>query len=182
MQKTISVHKERTVKLVFTALMIGLIFIFSRFLGINSDIIHIGFDFLPVVVIACLYGPIWAAVSYILGDLICAIGMPIGMLNPGITVVAGIIGLTYGFAFYKRNLNGKKLMVVTVLVSFVVAGIIKLFGTTLCLSAMYGTPYWATLISRIPNCALLFVIQIVTIPLIYKFVIIPISKTMKYES
>lgn len=156
-------------------LMVALIFIFSRFLGINTDVIHLGLDFLPVVLIACLYGPLWGAVTYMVGDLVCAIGVPLGMINPGITVVAGIVGLVYGFAFYGRNLEGKSLIIVSTITSLIVAGVIKLFGTTACLAIAYGTPYWATLISRIPNCVLLFVIQAVTIPLLYRYVVKPIS-------
>lgn len=161
--------------MVVIALMVALIFIFSRFLGITADVIHLGFDFLPVMVIACLYGPVWAAVTYMVGDLVCAIGMPFGMINPGLTVIAGIIGLVYGFAFYNRNLKGVKLFVVSILASLAVAGIIKLFGTTLCLAVMYGSPYWPTVVARIPNCIILFAAQIITIPLIYRYVVRPVS-------
>ncbi len=168
--------RERTLQLVVMALMVALIFIFSRFLGITTDVIHLGFDFLPVVLIGCLYGPVWAAVTYMVGDLVCAILMPYGVINPGLTVIAGIIGLVYGFAFYRRELSGKSLIIVTAIASFVVAGIIKLFGTSICLAVMYGTPYWPMVISRIPNCALLFVIQMITIPLIYRYVYIPVRQ------
>ncbi|MDO4834081.1 MAG: folate family ECF transporter S component [Bacillota bacterium] len=175
MQQTIKSTRERTQQMVVIALMVALIFIFSRFLGITADVIHLGFDFLPVMVIACLYGPVWAAVTYMVGDLVCAIGMPFGMINPGLTVIAGIIGLVYGFAFYNRNLKGVKLFVVSILASLAVAGIIKLFGTTLCLAVMYGSPYWPTVVARIPNCIILFAAQIITIPLIYRYVVRPVS-------
>ena len=161
--------------MVVMALMVAFIFIFSRFLGITADVIHLGFDFLPVMVVACLYGPVWAAVTYMVGDLVCAIGMPFGMINPGLTVIAGIIGLVYGFAFYNRDLKGVKLFVISVLASLAVAGIIKLFGTTLCLAVMYGSPYWPTVVARIPNCIILFAAQIITIPLIYRYVVRPVS-------
>ena len=41
---------------------------------------------------------------------------------------------------------------------------------------MYGYPYWPMLISRIPNCAFLFAVQMITIPLIYTFVYVPVSR------
>ena len=176
MQSVNNKARERTLMLVIMALMVALIFIFSRFLGITTDVIHLGFDFLPVVLVGCLYGPLWAAVTYMVGDLVCAILMPFGAINPGLTVIAGIIGLVYGFAFYNRDLSGKKLILVTAIASLVVAGIIKLFGTTLCLAVMYGTPYWPTLVSRIPNCVFLFLAQMITIPLIYRYVYVPVSR------
>jgi ECF transporter S component (folate family) len=176
LNNTSSKGKERTLQLVTMALMVALIFIFSRFLGITTDVLHIGFDFLPVVLIGCLYGPICAAITYMVGDLVCAMLMPFGAINPGLTVIAGIIGLAYGFAFYKRELKGKKLIAVTAIVSLFVAGIVKLFGTTLCLAGMYGSPYWPMLISRIPNCIFLFVVQMITIPLIYMYVYVPVSR------
>ena len=172
--------RERTLQLVIMAMMVALIFIFSRFLGITTDVIHLGFDFLPVVLIACLYGPVWAAVTYMVGDVVCAMLMPYGVINPGLTVIAGLIGLVYGFAFYGRDFSGenggKKLLLVTAIASLIVAGVIKLFGTSICLALMYGTPYWAMVISRIPNCAFLFAVQMITIPLIYKFVYVPVSR------
>ena len=162
--------------MVVMALMVALIFIFSRFLGINTDVIHLGFVFLPVVVIACLDGPMWAAVTAIVGDLVCAIGMPLGMLNPGITAVAGIIGLVYGVCFYNRRLDGKPLIAATVIAALVTAGVLKLFGTTACLAFAYGAPYWATLISRIPNCILLFVTRVITKPVVCRYVVKPVKE------
>ena len=160
------------------AIMVALFFIFSRFLGINTDLIHLSFDFLPVVVIACLYGPIPAAITAILGDLACAIIMPLGMINPGITAVAGLIGLAYGICFYNRRLEGKWLLISTLIASLITAGILKLFGTTACLAVAYGMPYWPTLISRIPNCIFLFVVQIFLIPIIYRYVIKPVKQKL----
>ncbi|MCR5034001.1 MAG: folate family ECF transporter S component [Clostridia bacterium] len=168
--------RERTLQIVIMAMMVALIFIFSRFLGITTDVIHLGFDFLPVVLIGCLYGPVWAAVTYMVGDLVCAMLMPYGVINPGLTVIAGIIGLVYGFAFYGRDLKGKNLFIVTAIAALIVAGVIKLFGTSVCLAAMYGTPYWPMVISRIPNCAFLFAAQMITIPIIYRYVYVPVSR------
>ena len=48
MQQTMRTGKERTLQIVVMAMMVALIFVFSRFLGINSDVVHLGFDFLPV--------------------------------------------------------------------------------------------------------------------------------------
>ena len=175
MESSYNKGRERTLQLVIMAMMVALIFIFSRFLGITTDVLHIGFDFLPVVLIGCLYGPLWAAVTYMVGDLVCAILMPFGAINPGLTVIAGIIGLVYGFIFYNRDLSGKRLFLATLLASLIVAGIIKLFGTSICLAVMYGSPYWPMVISRIPNCAFLFAVQMITIPLIYRYVYKPVS-------
>ena len=179
MQQTMRTGKERTLQIVVMAMMVALIFVFSRFLGINIDVVHLGFDFLPVMVVAYLYGPLWAAVTYMVGDLVCAIGMPLGMINPGLTVIAGIIGLVYGFAFHNRDLSGRKLILVTVIASLAVAGVIKLFGTTLCLAVMYGSPYWAIFVSRIPNCIILFAAQVITIPLVYRYVAVPGKRLLK---
>ena len=101
--QSVNKGRERTLQIVTMAMMVALIFIFSRFLGITTDVIHLGFDFLPVVLIACLYGPVWAAVTYMVGDLVCAILMPFGAINPGLTVIAGIIGLVYGFADFNED-------------------------------------------------------------------------------
>ena len=46
MEQSKSTGKERTLQVVLMGLMVALIFIFSRFLGINTDVIHLGLDFL----------------------------------------------------------------------------------------------------------------------------------------
>ena len=78
----------------------------------------------------------------------------------------------------KQRQDGK-LILVTVIASLAVAGVIKLFGTTLCLAVMYGSPYWAIFVSRIPNCIILFAAQVITIPLVYRYVAVPGKRLLK---
>lgn len=159
--------------------MIAMEFILNRFVGITTDTIHVAVDFLPIAVVAMLYGPIWSTAAYAIGDVLGALLFPYGPINPGITLANALIGLAYGLIFYKKDLSGKKIILNTLFASLIAAIPIKLFLTTFFLSIAYGTPYNAFIIARIPTCALLFAAQMILIPIVYRFVVyrLPIYRT-----
>lgn len=170
--------KNNTYVIVIVALMIALEVILNRFAGITTEAIHVGIDFLPIVVVAMLFGPLWAGIAYAIGDLIGALLFPYGAINPGITITLALVGMTYGIVFYRKDLSGKKIIWRSLIASLITAVPIKLFGTTLALALFYGTPYNILLVTRIPNCAIFFVAQMILIPIIYKLVVskLPIYK------
>ena len=57
-------------KLVEISLLIALEVILTRFCSINTATLRIGFGFLPIAIIAMMYGPLSAGVAYALGDLL----------------------------------------------------------------------------------------------------------------
>ena len=50
--------------LVFTGFMIALSVVLSKLVSINISFLRIGFGFLPVAVLAIMYGPYVAAIGY----------------------------------------------------------------------------------------------------------------------
>ena len=61
-----------TETMVITAFMIALSVVLSKLVSINISFLRIGFGFLPIAILAILYGPVVAAVGYGLADLIGA--------------------------------------------------------------------------------------------------------------
>ena len=60
-------------KLVQISLLIALQIILTRFCSIQTPIVRIGFGFVPVVIIASMYGPISAGVANGIADIIGAL-------------------------------------------------------------------------------------------------------------
>ena len=90
-------------RLVTLGLLLAAEVILSRFLSIATPIVKIGFAFVPVVVTAILYGPVWSAVVAGAGDFIGAILFPIGPFFPGYTISAAISGAIFGIILYNKK-------------------------------------------------------------------------------
>ena len=97
-----------TYQLVVMAFLVALEIIFTRFLSINLPIARIGFGFLPVAITAIMFGPIWAALCYTVGDLLGMMIFPTGQFFPGFTLSAFITGLLYGILLYKKDITIKR--------------------------------------------------------------------------
>lgn len=96
-------RNNKLYKIVSAALLVAIEIIISRFLGIATPIVKISFSFIPLSILAVMYGPVYSCVGAGLADFIGAILFPIGPYFPGYTVTAALTGLTYGLFLYKRK-------------------------------------------------------------------------------
>lgn len=92
-------------KLVEISLLIALEVILTRFCSINTATLRIGFGFLPIAIIAMMYGPLSAGVAYALGDLLGMMIFPSGSYFPGFTLTAFLTGVIYGLVLYRKPKN-----------------------------------------------------------------------------
>ena len=149
--------------MVTLAILVAMEIVLSRFLSINAWNIKIGFNFVPVVIAAMLYGPIGGAVVAALGDLLGALLFPIGAFFPGFTLTACLTGLVFGFFLHKSQtlprIGG------AVLIN---QGILSLCLNTLWISILYGSPYGPLFVTRIVQTLILIAVQGVTIYAIAK--------------
>lgn len=154
------------------SLLVALEIVLSRFLSLNTQIVKIGFSFIPVVICAAAYGPLWAGAAAALADLIGAILFPLGPYMPGITFTALLRGAALGFAYYGLEVKPKS-------VSFWIrhAGIVifnaiafSLLLNSYWLSLIYSKGFVYFFTSRILQEAVLIPIQIVINPLLLQFV------------
>ena len=132
-------------------MLVAIHIVLSRFCSINTWNMKIGFTFVPVFAAACLFGPVTAAIVGGLGDFLGAILFPIGPYFPGFTLNCALIGL-----LLHRQQSLPRVITATILNQFG----LSLFVTTLWISILYGSPYWANLVSRIPQCILLSVLEV----------------------
>ena len=94
-----------TETIVIMGFMIALEIVLSKLVSINLSFIRIGFGFLPIIVLAILYGPIVAGVSYAIGDIIGGFVFPTGAFFPGFTLTAFLTGLVFGLLLYKKEIT-----------------------------------------------------------------------------
>ena len=151
--------------------LVALEIILSRFLSFNAWNIKIGFNFVPIVVAALLFGPMPAGIVAAMGDFLGAILFPIGAYFPGFTAIAFLTGIVFGVFLYKKQSAARTFCAVVInqlVFSFLL--------NSLWISILYGSPYLPLLATRIIQCAVLGPVQFITIT----FIIQGLVTRMKY--
>ena len=139
-------------------LLIALEIVLSRFLSISTPYTKIGFAFVPVAIAGILLGPLGAGIVGALADFLGAVLFPIGAYFPGFTLTAFLMGLCYG-VFLKENQKFWRVLAAVAVHQLV----LSLLLNTLWLSIMNGAPYWPLMLSRVPQCVILFAVQLAVI-------------------
>lgn len=150
-------------------MLVAIHIVLSRFCSINTWNMKIGFTFVPVFAAACLFGPVTAAIVGGLGDFLGAILFPIGPYFPGFTLNCALTGVLFGLLLHRQQ-SLPRVIAATILNQFG----LSLFVTTLWISILYGSPYLANLVSRIPQCIILSVLEVA--------VMFALSKAFSYQS
>lgn len=139
--------------------MIALQVIISRFLSIQTELLKIGFGFLPMAIVAMLYGPVYSGIAWGLSDFIGAILFPFGPYFFGFTFSAILNGVIFGLFLYKNHTKIWRI-VAAILISSVV---VSLGLDTIWLMTLYGTPFEAVIIQRLIKCAIMIPIEFILI-------------------
>ncbi len=156
--------KSSTRTLVFVGLLIALEIVLTRFLSINTPIVRIGFQFLPIAVMGILYGPLTAATGAVIADLIGATLFPSGPFFPGFTLNAALTGLIFGIFLHRSDIKVWHIAAASITLTLVVT-----MGTTpIWLSMLYGKAYLPLLMSRIAQALLMIPVHILTIYVVQK--------------
>ena len=122
--------KVSTEVIVMTGFMTALSIVLSKLVSINISFLRIGFGFLPIAVLAILYGPVIAAIGYGLADLIGAWLLPTGTFFPGFTVSAVLTGLIFGWILYKKEVTIARALLASALVCLIVNLLINTYWLT----------------------------------------------------
>lgn len=141
------------------AVLIAVEIILSRFCSISTPIAKIGFAFLPISLVAILYGPLWAGAAGAIADLIGAVLFPIAAYFPGFTLTAFLTGFVFGLFLHNRERDLRRICAAVAVNQL----ILSLGLNTVWLWMIMGNGYLAILPTRIAQCALMIPIQIFTI-------------------
>ena len=102
-------------------LLMGLEIILTRFIAIETPIVRIGFGFLPVAIIAMLYGPWIAGTAAAMTDFMGIMLFPkVALYFPGFTLSAFLIGVIYGLVLYKKPKTLKRVIIAVLLTTLFV--------------------------------------------------------------
>ena len=154
-------------KLVEISLLIALEVILTRFCSINTATLRIGFGFLPIAIIAMMYGPLSAGVAYALGDLLGMMIFPNGSYFPGFTLTAFLTGIVYGVFLYNKPKTWPRIIGAVLTVCLV----INLGLDTYWLFILTGKAYMALLPTRIMKSIIMIPVQTFMIGIIWKEVV-----------
>lgn len=151
-----------TKKIVAIALLIALDIVMTRFLSIQTPALRIGFGFLPTAVTGILFGPIFAALAAVLGDLLgFFLFSQGGAYHPGFTITAALTGATYGFFLHKKQDILRISIAVPIVTIFWGLGL-----NTFWLTQLLGQGYLALLPGRAVSAAVMTAVQIALIKII----------------
>lgn len=159
-------------KLIQISLLIAIEVILTRFCSIQTPIVRIGFGFLPIAMIAMMYGPLSAGISYVVGDILGMLLFPSGAYFPGFTLTAFLTGLTYGVFLYNKPATWSRIIVAVMTICL----IINLGLDTYWLSIIMGKGYLALLPTRIIKTVIMIPVQTLIIGIIWKKVVVKIMK------
>lgn len=152
---------------VIIAVFITIEIILTRFLSLNiGGYLRIGFGFLPIALLAALYGPLPAGIAYAVGDILGMLIFPSGTFFPGFTLSAFITGLIWGNFLYRHEVGWKR----TLAASTTITVLVDMIMNTLWLSILLGKGYMVLLIPRIVKCAAMIPVHVVLIPLLWRAV------------
>lgn len=169
-------RKSKLFSFTATAVMIAMSVILCRYLGFSPQDTMVRFEigFLPIALVAYLFGPIYSTAAYVIADVI---GSLISGYAPNlwITAAQAVFGLIMGLFFYKKKLSLLRVSLVFLLISAIVEVLIKapifiyMFGYTPGLA--FGV--------RALNAALNLPVRIILLYLLARALEIPLKKLMK---
>lgn len=76
--------------------------VLAEFIGINLAMIQISFNFIPIVFAAMFLGPIPCCIIAALADFVGALLFQ-GSVNPFISIISALMGLSYGLFLYSGS-------------------------------------------------------------------------------
>ena len=149
----------------------------SRLLAIPTPVVKISMSFLPIAMMAIMYGPVYAGIGAAMSDFIGSMMFPVGAYFPGFTLTALLIGVVYGLFLYKGKLEGDAGLVKVFAAAFIVTVILQLGIDTLWVAIItMGNPdyeyaslkdaYFAWFSIRAVRTAIMLPLQVVLIRLL----------------
>lgn len=150
-------NKITTEMLVIMSLMIALQIVLSKILSINISILRIGFGFLPIAILAILYGPLWAGIAYAIGDLIGAFIFPTGPFFIGFTISSFLSGVILGVVLYKKEVTFMRAFIASAILCLAINQILNTFWLTFLTGKLFKVLFPMRLLKE------MFAIPIMTI-------------------
>lgn len=172
-------NKKRTsavIKLSVTAAAVAMSVVVCRFLGFTpmDSPVRFDFGFLPIAIIADLFGPIYSGVGYLVADIIGSFVQGYAP-NPYIAVCKLLTGVVMGL-FFK---NGRTSLPRAVIAFAVINTAIDFLLMTPIFVFMYGWTWETTFTVRAINAAATLPFRIITFYVLSKALKRPLGRLRK---
>ena len=171
-------QKKYLFSLVLTSIFVAVTVVLSRFMSFNVWNMSIGFSFVSIMLCGMLLGPVWGGICGGLADFIGAILFPFGTYFPGFTATAFLSGVLFGFVGIaaKKQIRFSAFLLTSAVLLFLKEVVCSLLLNSLWISLLYGSPYIAVLISRLPLSAVTLALELLFALLLRKTIIPKIKK------
>ena len=117
---------NKSKRILLCALFIASTIVLGRILSIRTNIITIGFSFVPIMLGAIILGPKYSTFIATISDIIGALLFPTGSYFFGFTITAFFTGLTYGLLLYRKDFKVDKSFIIRLIIStIIVTGILN---------------------------------------------------------
>ncbi len=126
-------------------MLLALKLVFGLFTVNVSDLLKIGFSFLPIAAAGALFGPVVGGVVGAVGDVLGYFIRPTGPYFPGFTLDAFVSGFLYGLVLYRKAVKPVRTVAAKVLVTLAVNMLLNPFW----LMILYGKAFFAVFTARI---------------------------------
>lgn len=111
---------NKTKKLLLCALLLAATIVLGRILSIRTNIITIGFAFVPIMLSAIILGPKYSVFIATVSDIIGALLFPTGSYFFGFTITSFLTGLVYGLILYRKEFKFDKNFIIRLVISVVI--------------------------------------------------------------
>ena len=173
--------KQRLVTLTVTAILTAAGVVIGRFLSINLPSMTIGLSFVPLILCGMLFGVLWGGIASGLADFTGALLFPFGPYFPGFTATAVISGMIFGaigrLAEKKQSNRAFALKAGALLI--LKEAVCSLALNTLFIYILYGTDYFALLLSRLPLSVITLILEVAFVVAVRASVLPSVKKTME---
>ncbi len=123
---------NKSKRILLCALLTASCIVLGRILSIRTNIVTIGFSFVPIMLGAIILGPKYSTFIATVSDIIGALLFPTGSYFFGFTVTAFLTGLTYGLLLHRDTFKiDKSFMIRLIISTVIVTGILNGFLNTI---------------------------------------------------
>lgn len=123
---------NKSKRILLCALLTASCIVLGRILSIRTNIVTIGFSFVPIMLGAIIFGPKYSTFIATISDIIGALLFPTGSYFFGFTVTAFLTGLTYGLLLHRDTFKiDKSFMIRLIISTVIVTGILNGFLNTI---------------------------------------------------
>ncbi|MGL4344360.1 MAG: folate family ECF transporter S component [Cellulosilyticaceae bacterium] len=171
-------NKLTTRNMVTLALLIALNIVLVRMAPIYlGPTLRITFGFIPIVMMALLFGPTYASVGAGIADFIGAVVFPVGgAYFPGFTLSAILTGFIYGKILHEKRLSLWRIVASNLLVIILV----QLLLNSLWLTLLYDKAFMVLITSKLVKSLGMLPIESMMILLVSKYLYPVVGRISSY--